>query len=175
MQWREARRISTHMAEYTHTHAQIKVIWVLCHITKPCVPPAFTNKGQNTATCLSLIGHEGRAHHSCGTTCLLLPCLFECFGEISSVHRPEHAAWNLTETNTRADGQTSETDTEGQTQTSYVCHGASPLAPCLLQTEAQWFPSVPFATKRCIFYSPLTNTWSRTEEQRDVYRRGDGE
>ena len=122
------RRAHTH----THTHTQIKVIRVLCHITKPCVPPAFTNKGQNTATCLFPIGQEGRAHHSCGTTYLRLPCLFECFGEISSVRCPEHAAWNLTETNTGADGQTSETDTEGQAQTSYVCHGASPLAPCLL-------------------------------------------
>lgn len=58
-----------------HKVTKEKVIRLLCHITEPCVPPVIY-KGQNTATCLFLIGREGRLHHSPGMICLLLPCLF---------------------------------------------------------------------------------------------------
>ena len=93
----------------------------------PC-SPSHTEFRTHT-TCLFVISREGRPRGSCGTRCLLLPCLFWCFRNIlhAIFMPPKHAALKVTETNRDADrerGRRTQRDGHGDHNCVTVCPGS---------------------------------------------------
>lgn len=128
-------------------------------------------------TSLFLIGREGRSHHSCATTSLLLPGLFQCFLQSScKINVPaasEHESG-------RDEHKSRQTNREGRGRNRHGGGGwgvelmtfflwpSSLSAQCWLsEQQLSDFPVSPLASK-CCFHFPLANTANRTDNQRDV-------